>query len=129
MNNYYVTLEAAWSVKDVESVEDAMSVAISEAGNKLNKSGLGYVEIDIGSTLCPACGQPFESVYIAADTALVGLIFGMKVFNAENEEHAVRIAKSSIGNVLTETPLEEIEVEEIPDEEVDEEEVEKGREA
>ncbi len=117
MENYYVTLEAAWTVKDVSSVEDAMSVAISEAGNRLNKSGLGYVEIDVGSTLCPACGQPFESVYIAADTALVGLIFGMKVFNAESEEHATRIAKSSIGNILTETPLETIEVEEMEEEE------------
>lgn len=113
MENYYVTLEAAWTVKDVESVEDAMSVAISEAGRKLNDSGLGYVEIDIGSTLCPACGHPFESVYIAADTALVGLLFGIKVFNAESEEHAIKIAKSSIGNSLKDIPLEAIEIEEL----------------
>ncbi len=122
MENYYVTLEAAWTVKDVESVEDAMSVAISEAGRKLNDSGLGYVEIDIGSTLCPACGQPFESVYIAADTALVGLLFGIKVFNAENEEHAIKIAKSSIGNALKDVPLEAIEVEELEEEEEEEDE-------
>lgn len=122
MENYYVTLEAAWTVKDVESVEDAMSVAISEAGRKLNDSGLGYVEIDIGSTLCPACGQPFESVYIAADTALVGLLFGIKVFNAESEEHAIKIAKSSIGNSLKDIPLEAIEIEELEEEEEKEEE-------
>ncbi|OKY77607.1 MAG: DUF555 family protein [Candidatus Methanohalarchaeum thermophilum] len=124
MDDYYVTLEAAWTVKDVESVEDAMSVAISEAGNKLNAAGLGYVEIDVGSTICPACGQPFESVYIAADTALVGLIFGIKVFNAENEEHAVRIAKSSIGKALRDVPLEAIEVEIVEEEEEEEKEEE-----
>ncbi|PTD94574.1 hypothetical protein C9439_01790 [archaeon SCG-AAA382B04] len=127
MENYYVTLEAAWTVKDVESVEDAMSVAISEAGRKLNDSGLGYVEIDIGSTLCPACEQPFESVYIAADTALVGLLFGIKVFNAENEEHAIKIAKSSIGNALKDVPLEAIEVEELEEEQEEEEEEEEDK--
>lgn len=121
MENYYVTLEAAWTVKDVESVEDAMSVSISEAGRKLNDSGLGYVEIDIGSTMCPACGQPFESVYIAADTALVGLLFGIKIFNAENQEHAIKIAKSSIGNALKDVPLEAIEVEELEEEEEEDE--------
>ena len=30
--DYYVTLEAAWLVRDVRSVNDAMSIAVSEAG-------------------------------------------------------------------------------------------------
>jgi len=33
MANYIVTLEAAWLVKGVEKVEDAMNIAISEIGN------------------------------------------------------------------------------------------------
>ncbi|HUW68280.1 MAG TPA: DUF555 domain-containing protein, partial [Candidatus Nanoarchaeia archaeon] len=35
MNNYRVTLEAAWLVKDIETVDDAMGVAIAEAGKRL----------------------------------------------------------------------------------------------
>ncbi len=36
MANYIVTLEAAWLVKDVDSVDDAMNIAISEIGKMLN---------------------------------------------------------------------------------------------
>ena len=109
MNNYKVTLEAAWLVKDIETVDDAMGVAIAEAGKRLNPE-LEYVEINIGTTYCPSCDEPFDSVFMAADTALVGLILEMRVFDAENDEHAARIAKSVIGKALKNIPLSVIEV-------------------
>lgn len=109
MNNYKVTLEAAWLVKDIETVDDAMGVAIAEAGKRLNPQ-LEYVEINIGTTYCPSCKEPFDSVFMAADTALVGLILEMRVFDAENDEHAARIAKSVIGKALKNIPLSVIEV-------------------
>jgi uncharacterized protein (UPF0212 family) len=109
MNNYRVTLEAAWLVKDIETVDDAMGVAIAEAGKRLNPQ-LEYVEINIGTTYCPSCEEPFDSVFMAADTALVGLILEMRVFDAENNEHAARIAKSVIGKALKNIPLSVIEV-------------------
>jgi uncharacterized protein len=68
------------------------------------------VEVDVGTTSCPVCGEPFSSVFIAANTALVGLIFEMKVFDAESAEHAERIAKSVIGKSLRDIPLTVIEV-------------------
>jgi len=58
-----------------------------------------YVEVEVGATGCPACGEPFDSAFIAADTALVGLVLRIKIFNAESTEHAQRIAKSEIGAV------------------------------
>ncbi|HUV81919.1 MAG TPA: DUF555 domain-containing protein [archaeon] len=109
MNNYRVTLEAAWLVKDIDTVDDAMGVAIAEAGKRLNPQ-LEYVEINIGTTYCPSCEEPFDSVFMAADTALVGLILEMRVFDAENDEHAARIAKSVIGKALKNIPLSVIEV-------------------
>ncbi|RQD85287.1 DUF555 domain-containing protein, partial [Methanosalsum natronophilum] len=36
MANYHVTLEAAWLVRDVKSADDAIGVAIAEAGKRLN---------------------------------------------------------------------------------------------
>ena len=84
----HVVLEAAWLVRDVKTADDAIGVAISEAGKRLNPK-LDFVEVDVGTTSCPVCGEPFSSVFIAANTALVGLIFEMKVFDAESAEHGL----------------------------------------
>lgn len=111
MPNYHVTLEAAWLVRDVKTADDAIGVAISEAGKRLNPK-LDFVEVDVGTTACPACEEPFSSVFLAADTAIVGLVLDMKVFDAESEEHASRIAKSVIGRTLRDVPLKVVEVEE-----------------
>jgi uncharacterized protein (UPF0212 family) len=103
--NYRVVLEAAWLVHDVDNVDDAIGVAVSEAGKRLNEKELDYVEVDVGFTNCPACGEPFDSAFVAADTALVGLLLELDVFNAESAEHAQRIAKSDIGGALRDVPL------------------------
>lgn len=109
MSNYHVTLEAAWLVRDVKSADDAIGVAISEAGKRLNPK-LDYVEVDVGTTFCPACEEPFSSVFLAANTAIVGLVLEMKVFDAESSEHAARIAKSVIGKALRDVPLDVVDV-------------------
>jgi hypothetical protein len=59
----------------------------------------------------------FDSAFIAADTALVGLLLEMKVFNADGEQHAQRIAKSEIGGALRNVPLKVLETFEMDDEE------------
>ena len=118
--NYRVVLEAAWLVHDVDNIDDAIGVAVSEAGKRLNQEEMEYVEVEVGFTNCPACGEPFDSAFIAADTSLVGLILEMDVFNAESEEHAQRIAKSDIGGALKDVPLtviETVETSESDDEE------------
>lgn len=111
MANYIVTLEAGWLVKNVERVEDAMNIAISEVGKLLNPD-LNFVEIEVGTTSCPSCGESFDSVFMAAGTALVGILLEMKVYDAESDEHGARIAKSTIGKALRNTPLNVVDVEE-----------------
>jgi uncharacterized protein (UPF0212 family) len=118
--NYRVVLEAAWLVHDVDDIDDAIGVAVSEAGKRLNEQEMDYVEVEVGFTECPACGEPFDSAFIAADTALVGLMLEMKVFNAESVEHAQRIAKSDIGGALRDVPLTVIDTLEFADEDDDE---------
>ena len=103
--DYTVVLEAAWLVHDVSDIDDAIGVAVSEAGKRFNEEEMDYVEVEVGFTDCPACGEPFDSAFVAADTALVGLVLEMDVFNAESEEHAQRIAKSDIGGALRDVPL------------------------
>jgi len=108
--NYLVAMEAAWLVRDVEDIDDAIGVAVSEAGKRLNEESMDYVEVEVGATGCPACGEPFDSAFVAADTALVGLVLEIDVFNAESIEHAQRIAKSEVGGALRDVPLKVIEV-------------------
>ena len=103
--DYVVAMEAAWLVRDVEDVDDAIGVAVSEAGKRLNDAEMDYVEVEVGATPCPACGEAFDSAFIAADTALVGLLLEMEVFNADGTEHAARIAKSEVGGALRDVPL------------------------
>lgn len=110
MSNYLVAMEAAWLVRDVDNIDDAIGVAVSEAGKRLNQRNMEYVEVDVGATGCPACGEPFDSAFIAAGTSLVGLVLEMKVFNAESEEHASRIAKSEVGGALRDVPLSVVEI-------------------
>jgi uncharacterized protein (UPF0212 family) len=105
MTNYLVGMEAAWPVRDVESVDDAIGIAVSEAGKRLNEAEMDYVEVDVGATNCPACGEPFDSAFIAADTALVALTLEMTVFDVDSQEHAERIAKSEVGSALRDVPL------------------------
>ena len=118
MSNYLVAMEAAWLVRDVENTDDAIGVAVSEAGKRLNDQDLEYVEVEAGVTACPACDEPLDAAFLAAETALVGLMLELTVFNADSDEHATRIAKSEVGGALRDVPLEVIEV--VEDEDTDE---------
>lgn len=117
MSDYTVVLEAAWLVRDVDDIDDALGVAVSEAGRRLNKASMQYVDVDVGVTGCPACGEPFDSAFIAAETALVGLALEMNVYGTEGREHASRIAKKEIGNALRDVPLSVVDTIERPAEE------------
>ncbi|MFC4988772.1 DUF555 domain-containing protein [Saliphagus infecundisoli] len=113
MGNYLVGMEAAWLVRDVGEIDDAIGVAVSEAGKRLNQEDMEYVEVEVGATGCPACGEPFDSAFVAAETALVGLALEIDIYNADSEEHASRIAKSEIGGALRDVPLSVVEVFEV----------------
>jgi len=104
MTDYLVTMESAWIVRDVKSLDDAIGIAISEAGKRLNPAAK-YVEIEAGMSGCPYCEESLNCGLVVANTGLVGLVLEMKVFRAESEEHAQRIAKSTIGKALGDVPL------------------------
>ena len=104
MPDYRVTLEAAWTVKDVATTQDAIGIAVSEAGKRLHPSAK-FVDVDVMVMPCPSCGEEINSALVVARTGIVGLLLSMKVFNAEGEEHAERIAKSVIGRAVRDIPL------------------------
>ena len=110
MPDFNVLLEGAWLVRDVETEDDAIGVAISEAGKRLNQRKMDFVEVEMGQWDCPECEEPLSGVFLVANTALVALLFDIKIFNAEGEEHAGRIAKSIIGKALGSIPLRVVEI-------------------
>jgi len=112
MPDYNVIIESAWFLRDVKSLDDAIGIAISEAGKRLNPAAK-YVEVEAGFLSCPYCEEMLSSAIVVADTALVGLVLEMKVFRAETKEHAERIAKSVIGKALRDVPLKVLEVQEL----------------
>lgn len=112
MPDYLVTMESAWVIRDVKSLDDAIGIAISEAGKRLNPAAK-FVEVEAGLLSCPFCDQDLSSAIVVADTALVGLSLEMKVFRAESSEHATRIAKSVIGKALRDVPLKILDVQEL----------------
>ena len=111
MPDYVVTIESAWHVRDVKTLDDAIGIAISEAGKRLNPQAK-YVEVEAGFLACPYCEETLSSAIVVADTALVGLVLEMKVFRAETAEHAGRIAKQTIGKALRDIPLKLLDVQE-----------------
>jgi len=112
MPDYNVTIESAWIIRDVKSLDDAIGIAISEAGKRLNPHAK-YVEVEAGFLACPYCEESLSSAIVVAETALVGLVLEMKVFRAESPEHAGSIAKSVIGKALRDVPLKVLEVQEL----------------
>ncbi len=120
--NCRVVVEAAVPVYDVETEDEAVRISISKIGEMLNPD-LNYVEINVADRGCTECGAELPPAFIAADEGLVALDLEMKVFNIESEEHASRVARKEIGQLLSDIPLSVKEVEEIEEEiEVEEEE-------
>jgi len=109
--NCRVVVEAAVPVYDVETEDEAIRIAISKIGEMLNPD-LNYVEINTGTRTSPS-GEELEPAFIAADEGLVALELEMKVFNIESKEHASRVARKEIGQLLSDIPLSVTEVEEI----------------
>ncbi|ELY67334.1 DUF555 domain-containing protein [Natrinema versiforme] len=113
-----VVVEAAVPVFDVETEDEAIRIAISKTGEMLNPD-LNYVEINMGERTSPS-GEELPPAFIAADEALVALELEMTVFNVEREEHASRIARKEIGQLLENIPLEVTQIDVIEDEDGDE---------
>ncbi|MBN1165798.1 MAG: DUF555 domain-containing protein [Methanospirillaceae archaeon] len=112
MADYLVTLESAWIIKDVSTIDDAIGIAISEAGKRLNPSAK-FVEVEAGILECPYCEEELPSALLIARTGLVGLRMEMRVFRAESTEHAGRIAKTVVGRALRDVPLQIVQVQEL----------------
>lgn len=113
MGDYVVVLEAPIIVRDVETPDDAINVAVSKVAKALNKEKLDFVRVEIGYSQCPVCGAHFESAFVIGNVGLVGMYLTIKVYNAQTIEHAERIAKAVVGKALKKVPLKIYEIKEL----------------
>lgn len=122
-----VVLEAAVPVYDVATPEAAVGAAISKVGEGLNPD-LSYVDIEPRSRRSPR-GADLPPATVAAGEGLVALELGMTVYDVEDEDHAVRIARSEIGSRLEGIPLERVSCEPAEEEESESEAAESDEES
>lgn len=101
-----VVLEAAVPVYDVATPEAAVGAAVSKVAGLLNPE-MDDVAIDPRDRRSPR-GASLPPATVAAGEGLVAIELEMTVYAVENEEHAVRIARSEIGSRLEGIPLERL---------------------
>ena len=100
-------LSVPWIVRGVHSVQDAINIAVSEAGRRVNSADSRHIdqcEISIQTIGCRACETSLEAVLVVADTALVGLTFECEV-KATSPGAAKRIAQQELGAEFDSIPL------------------------
>ncbi|GAA5063964.1 DUF555 domain-containing protein [Haladaptatus pallidirubidus] len=108
-----VVVEAAIPVSHVDTVDEALRIAIAKTGEMLNP-GLNYVEIEPETRTAPS-GEALSPAFVVADNALIALTLEMTVFNVENEVHASRVALTEIGQQLDDISLTVREIETLAD--------------
>ncbi|MFB6220894.1 MAG: DUF555 domain-containing protein [Halolamina sp.] len=101
-----VVLEAAVPVYDVATPEAAVAAAVSKVGDLLSPE-MDYVDVEARSQRSPR-GAEIPPATVAAGEGLVAIELGMTVYDVENEEHALRIARAEIGKRLEGIPLERV---------------------
>ncbi len=101
--NVRVTLEVPFFIRNVGEKKDARKIAIAEARKRIIQHKIPFTNIQVGASLCPVCGSPFESSFLVADTALVGLFIAIKIFDA----------KKMLGQVFRDTTFKTHELREI----------------
>ena len=104
---YWVTLSVPWLVRGANAIQDAINIAVSEAGKRVSEADAPHVhhcDITIQSLSCTACGTPMEAVLVVAETALVGLTLKCTV-TAPTPEDAKQTTRRELGAAFDGTPL------------------------
>ena len=106
-NQFRVTLSIPWIVQEAQTGQDAINIAVSEAGKRVSESDAPLVhrcDITVQTLSCTSCGTPMEAVLVIAGTALVGLMLECTV-SARSPEDAKQMTRRELGAAFDGTPL------------------------
>ena len=103
---YEVTFSLPWIVKQVESGQDAINIAVSEVGKRVTPATapIRNIDISVQEICCGDCESTTDALLLVSKTALVGLLLTMEVQGTTPEE-AERAARRKIGPHLEDAPL------------------------
>lgn len=102
-----MTLSVPWLVRGAHAIQDAINIAVSEAGKQVSEADAPHVrhcDISIQTLSCTACGTPMEAVLVVAETVLVGLTLECTV-TAPSPEDAKQTTRREPGAAFDGTPL------------------------
>lgn len=108
---YRVTLSIPWLVRGVDSVQDAVNIAVSEVGRRVataETTDVSTGEITVQTLSCTNCGATTEAALVVAETALVGLALECTVA-AQSPDDAESTVRRELGSEFEDVPLVPIE--------------------
>jgi hypothetical protein len=108
---YRVTLSIPWLVRGIDSVQDAVNIAVSEVGRRVATAETTPVstgEITVQTLSCANCGATTEAALVVAETALIGLTLECTV-TAQSPDDAESTVRRELGSEFEDVPLVPIE--------------------
>jgi uncharacterized protein (UPF0212 family) len=108
---FRVTLSIPWLVRGVDSVQDAVNIAVSEVGRRVATAETTPVstgEITVQTLSCTNCGVTTEAALVVSETALVGLALECTV-TAQSPDDAESTVRRELGSEFEDVPLVPIE--------------------
>jgi uncharacterized protein (UPF0212 family) len=108
---YRVTLSIPWLVRGVDSVQDAVNIAVSEVGRRVataESTDVSPGEISVQTLSCANCGATTEAALVVAETALVGLALECTL-TARSPDGAETAVRRELGAEFEDVPLVPIE--------------------
>jgi len=101
---FEVQISVPWVVAGTTGVQDAINIAVSEVGKRVNKTSARNSEIVVQDVACPSCGYEYEAALSTTDFALVVLTV-IAEFPADSAEESSRVAKRELGVRMKDIPL------------------------
>lgn len=103
---FEIVFSLPWIVKQVESGQDAINIAVSEVGKRVSSAGdsIRNVEISVQRIFCGECGTENDALLIVSGTAIVGLTLRVEA-KGKDRRSAEMDARRKIGPFLPDTPL------------------------
>lgn len=101
---FEVHVSVPWVVAGTTGVQNAINIAVSEVGKRVEQSAARYSNIIVQDVACPSCGHEYEAALSTTDFALVVLTVEAE-YPAGSVDESVRVAKRELGVRMKDVPL------------------------
>jgi uncharacterized protein (UPF0212 family) len=105
-DRHIIVFSIGWVVRGAKTGQEAINIAVSEVGKRVELSGdqVRTVDISVQRIECGRCRISSDALLLVSETALVGLLLQTEV-DATDSETAEKIARREVGSHLHSTRL------------------------